>query len=265
VKLYQRIITIGAATVAGLAGSLIAAVPAHASAPTIFVDYDDECLPDGTRQVTWEVFNTAASLTATITAVTLLPAGSTVSDIEVGATIPGDDSLPGSQILPGDASSAKLTVSASWPGVESPYTDDASATAEFRGTCSPLYTVTEDCAGITFTFPAVDDGGEFPPKPIDVSLIPSTGDSQAFQLKGGDPEKKVTFPGSTGLTVALSYGDDFKKTHAWTSAPCPVPDLPKTGSSLTGPAAIGGTLLLVGAALVIGTFMFRRRRTIAGS
>ncbi len=59
----------------------------------------------------------------------------------------------------------------------------------------------------------------------------------------------MSFPGSTG-------------THAFTHAPCP---LPLTGSSTTGPLALGGGLLVAGIALIAGLFLFRRRRTVASS
>jgi hypothetical protein len=101
-----------------------------------------------------------------------------------------------------------------------------------------------------------------PPHSVDITLTPSVGDPEVITLVEDGDDQTVTFPGSTGLTAKVSILRLFEKTHARTHAPCP---LPLTGSSLTGPAVIGGSLLLVGAALIVGLFAFRRRRTVASS
>jgi hypothetical protein len=278
----RRILSIAAAAAAGLAASLVLASPA--SAHHIDIGVSKTCQQDGTWKVTWTVNNSEDDLAGKVTAVALTPAGTTVSNIVVDAVLPADGSLVGTQIVPGDAAGATISVTVHWNRDGQDHSDTKSNGVEFTYKCESTYTVAQTCDSITFTFKA-------PPAPVvpasapltdtgvylagaaltssSIKLHPSVGSDVTFTLNSGDPDKVVSFPGSPGLTVVVTI-DNFEKTHTFTHDPCPTtpspsPSLATTGSSLSSPLGIGAALVLVGIGLIAALFMFRRRRTVAGS
>jgi hypothetical protein len=259
----RRILSLAAAAVVGLATTLLLASPASAHDTDVTPEVTCD-ISTGVATVTWKITTTnEPGKHFGFREVEFGPASGTVTGLasEVGFPHANGAIITATQVLPaGFDGYATIAYGAEWD-------DDAKASAEdkisLKGECVQGYTVTEDCNGITFTFTPPDFRVDTEtPHTIDVTLTPSVGDPKTITLVEGGPDQTVSFAGSTGLTVTVTIGEEFKNTHAWTHAPCP---LPLTGSSLTGPAVIGGSLLLVGAALIAGLFMFRRRRTVASS
>ena len=278
----RRPLGLALAIVAG-AAVLAVATPANATdtnAEHLTVAHSDQCLADGQRKVTWTVTNSRPDATILTTVMlTSVPAGfgfANGSGVTVGATLPASPaSVTGVQLLPATAVSASLQVGVLF---DKGISITGTGTVVFEGTCTPQYTVTQDCHGITFTFKAPPAGYEG--KGTDVSLNPSVGTEESFIIKPGDADKIVTFPGTTGLTIDLEYGD-FEARHAWAHDPCPSPSaspspsarpsvspspsLPVTGSSLTGVIGIGAGLLVGGVALIALFLVLRRRRSVTSA
>jgi hypothetical protein len=264
--LARRALSVALATATG-AAMLALATPAYATARavdnTITVTHTTRCLPNGQREVTWTVTDTQEN-EATISAVTLnsTPTATGFVDgniIKVGATIPGDDGTrTDKQLMPGTNNSASLQVTAHIGSGEFETVHSGSDAFEFA-TCNPAYTVSQDCTGITFVFKGLPPGEAV--ISFLVTLHPSVGTDQSFTIKSGDPDKTVTIAGAPGLTVDLSYGDNFKTSYAFTHDPCPT--LPKTGSNLGGTIGAGIGLVVGGAALLLLLVVLRRRRTAA--
>jgi hypothetical protein len=266
---------VAAAALIGGATAMALASPARADGQTPIYDIDGSaeyvCQANGTFKIFWFVNNLNTSLPAEITAVTATP-NTPVSTIVVGATIPANGGLEGSQTVPGNTDTASLVVTAKWTPIGA---DDITDTTEievgFEEDCSPLYTVAQDCKGITFTFtplssPEISLGNSDTFVLVSralisyhVKLIPSTGSPVEFDVTEGDPPKVATFPGSPGLTVDVIVDESEKITEAWTHEPCPLPD---TGSNVGTVVAVGAGLVMVGAALIVGLFVLRRRRPI---
>jgi hypothetical protein len=260
----RRALSVALATGAAL---FALATPAQAHAfgdddtPHLTITHSTVCLPDGQRQVTWTVA-TERDDDGTISAVTLgstpVAAGFVNGNIiKVGETLPGDGgSLSDKQVMPGTNTSASLAVSAKFGSGEFIETISGSDAFEFTP-CIPLYTVSQDCNGFTFVFKGLPAGEAIITR--HVTLHPSVGADQSFDMKSGDPDKTVTIAGAPGLTVELSYGDGFKASYAFTHDPCPT--LPKTGSNLGGTIGAGIGLVVVGTALLVLVVAMRRRRS----
>jgi hypothetical protein len=273
----RRLASLAVAAIAGIAATALFASPAaaHHSEVTSEVTCD---INAGQQTVTWTI--TPSDEPGThfgFRDVVTTPAAGTVTGLasEVGFPHANGEVITVTHVLPADFDGdAGITYKLEW--------DDEADQSQggkqvVKASCPQIYTVAEDCNGITFTFTAPDappaEPEESPgpdetadavvtPRSVDITLTPSVGDPKVVTLVEGGPNQTVSFPGSTGLTVKVSITELFEKTHAWTHAPCP---LPLTGGSLTGPAAIGGSLLLLGAALIVGLFVFRRGRRVAGA
>jgi hypothetical protein len=281
----RRLLSIAAATVAGLAAALVIASPASAHDPSISATTTCD-VATGEWTVAWKVINDFGQV-GTLTTVTPPSGGGTLTVIVTGATVPAKSGavngvLAENQTFPNSVNSATLSAVMDWPDDFAPKT--ISKTAYKPAGCIKAYTVAQTCDSITFTFKA-------PPAPVvpasapltdtgvylagasltssSIKLHPSVGSDVTFTLNSGDPDKVVSFPGSPGLTVVVTI-DNFEKTHTFTHDPCPTtpspsPSLATTGSSLSSPLGIGAALVLVGIGLIAALFMFRRRRTVAGS
>jgi hypothetical protein len=198
---------------------------------------------------------------------------------------PVAEDFTGVQRVPGDTDFAELDVVAKWSDDATHPGDEEVSLAEELGSCLKTYLVAQTCDSITFTFKA-------PPAPVvpasaplietgvylagyaltssSIKLHPSVGADVQFTLNSGDPDKVVSFPGSPGLTVDVIIDNGPKQTHTFTHDPCPTtpspsPSLATTGSSLSSPLGIGAALVVVGIGLIAALFLFRRRRTVAGS
>jgi hypothetical protein len=265
----RRLLGMAFATVVGTAVLAVAA-PASAASTTehLTLGHSALCLPNGQREVTWTVTSSRpASSTLSVVDLTSNPAGFGFVDgtiIKVGATLPASPGqLVDKQLLPGNAIGASLHVETVFTSSDVKTTVPGDDQIAFDGTCTPAYTVTQDCHGITFTFKAPPVGTTV--ISILVTLHPSVGSDQSFTIKSGDPDKTVTIPGSPGLKVDLSYGGNFKTTYTWSHDPCPSPTLPITGSHLTGVIGIGAGLVGGGVGLIVLMLVLRRRRTVSGT
>jgi hypothetical protein len=265
-RFARRALSVALATATG-AAMLALAAPAYAHGgdnPTVVtVGHTSTCLPDGERQVIWSV-STNSESDSTISKVDLASAPTNTgfvngNIIKVGATLPGSpSSLSDKQLMPGTNTSASLAVTSIFGDGELATPVKGSDEATFEP-CTPWYTVTQDCTGITFVIgpPPVGDAV------FHVTLHPSVGADQSFNMTSGEADKTVTFPGSPGLTVDLSYGEGFKKSYAWDHAPCPT--LPTTGTRIGGTIGTGAGLVVGGVLLLLALVWLRRRRAVSGS
>jgi hypothetical protein len=270
----RRLLSFAAAAVAGLAATFVMASPA--SAHTATIDADVSCGIDGAWTVTWTLSNDWGT-NATISDLVVDPAGSAISDdpITNGTLIPHNGSISGSQTFPNSATGASLGFKATWPAIPDKDNGDNhtySKHIDFGRTCTPLYSAVETCDSVTFTVnapeaPASESDADIEvaaaPRSVDVVLTPSSGDPKTVTVTEGGENHEVTFPATTGMTVEISIPElEWSTIYHFAHEPCP---LPVTGASTTGPILIGASLLVVGVALVSGLFLFRRRRTVAGS
>jgi hypothetical protein len=119
----------------GTAGALALATPA--SAHHVTVTGTAECITDtGEWQITWTVTNSEDDIPGTVTGVVATP-DTPVSDIVVGATLPADGTLVGTQVVPGATSSASLTVAIEWTRPYKKIRDRDTGTVPLDGTCAP--------------------------------------------------------------------------------------------------------------------------------
>jgi LPXTG-motif cell wall-anchored protein len=149
-SVLRRPLAVAGAAFVGLAAAVAIAAPASAHFTTVAGDY--RCVSDtGQWEVTWTVTNSQTDLTAELTEVTYEPAHD-AKTIKTGATLPvkGDGPLHEVQSLPGDATTAKLSVKAVWTNG---HQGSASKQLEFQGTCEkkdrakPGVTFTSACDG----------------------------------------------------------------------------------------------------------------------
>ena len=281
---FKRAAAIAAGALLGMTGAVAFAMPASAHAGG--VEGSAVCdTTTGEWVVTWTVTNDMPNKLATIKKVVfLLPEGSTVTNIVDGAQVPlaqGGElgKLTGEQRVPGDQTEAKLRVKISWP--EKKEEPAYQKRVKFDGPCeepdepTPTPTPTpgqpteppaepgqptggeeSTCEELILTLSNPEDG-----EPITVTFTPSTGDPQTVTAEPGTTET-VTFPGSEGLKVVPSIGDEVGDPIAWTPEDCETGgggggDLPVTGAAAGGIAGGAALLLAVGAGLF---FMARRRR-----
>ncbi len=110
----RRAVVVAIAMLAGAFAALIGAAPAsaHFSGVTGTAVCDNDT---GEWVVTWTVEVHRTNLPGTLTKVELTPAGSTVTNIQVGATIPNPGSLVGVQRVPNSESVADIVIRAAWP------------------------------------------------------------------------------------------------------------------------------------------------------
>ena len=267
----RRLFSLASAGLVGLAATVLFASPASAHTSTIDVDFGCD-VNTGAPTITWTI--TPSDQPGThfgFRDVVTTPDAGTVTGIANEAGFPhanGDVITVKHELPAGFTGEVSISYTVAWDDEYDAKKSDK-VTIE-TGDCPVIYTVTETCDTITFHFtaPEAPEPDDVPklqaltPHSIDVTLTPSVGDPKTITLTEGGEDQTVSFPGSTGLTVKVDFEELFSKTHAFTHAPCP---LPLTGSSTTGPLAIGGGLLVAGIALIAGLFLFRRRRTVASS
>jgi hypothetical protein len=257
----RRLLTFASAAVIATAFALsFATSPASAIAiQDLSIAGHATCQPDGTIMVDWSLGNPNGA-DATITQVDLTPTGTTVTSITVGAIVPANNGgLDGVQILPSGQTDASLDVHANINN--SPVS--ASQKVTFDAPCAPLYTVQSTCDGLVITMkgPAVEGNRTF-------TLEPSNGNPQQITVGPGET-KTVTLTGPPGFKVTVTVGN-FEKTYTWvkpedcTTTPPPThsatPQLPTTGTDVTGFVSVGLVLVLAGAALLFVLLALRRRR-----
>ena len=115
----RRTAVLTAGAMIGLSGAFALTGPASAHHP-IFEPGAPCVNEDGTWQVSWTVGNSESHKEGTLTDVQLTPAGSSITNIKVGAILPmrGSDkpALQGVQTLGADDKVAQIGVSVQWPG-----------------------------------------------------------------------------------------------------------------------------------------------------
>ena len=249
----------------------LSATPAHAHAVTITATHKCDT-STGNWIVTWTLTNDQRRKTATLTAVSKQPAGTPLTVIAVGAVLSKPfGSIEGTQIVPGSATVARLTVTADWERIAADNYQTVIRTAYGRedlddGPCEqdkPQFEATpsSDCDSISVT---VKNTGK-----IDITGTVSSGnDSRPLALAPNATSEPFEFPGGDGVTVTVAVQGADSKTFTWQKPEdCPTPttpppttttpDLPVTGASLSTLIGVGGALVLVGVALL---FVLRRRR-----
>jgi LPXTG-motif cell wall-anchored protein len=261
----------------GLAGAVAIAAPASAHHPE--VNADSSCVnEDGTWTVKWTVTNSEDDLTADITGVEALPAGSKFTGIKATDTLPkaGEGTLQAVQTVPADADYAKLTVAAHWKRDGNDINADRSGhtgkpTEKCDKTPPPATTppappaepgqpepiIKQDCETITLGLKNPKDGEEFT-----LNFKTSKGEERSDVIEPGE-SKSETFSATPGFKVTLSIkGVEGSETVAY-QQPDNCDDsgqgggLPKTGAAAGSIAAGAAVLLIAGVVLF---FVARRRK-----
>jgi hypothetical protein len=234
--------------------------PANASGPPTIAFEDQICLPDGSSNVFWDVFNTK-DVAIKLLALDLTPAGSP-NDFTPNALLAAGAEVEFTQLVPAGTAGASATVSFLPTGEQDVAT--ASDSAEL-----------EDCPVLVgATFQPNCDGT------TNVHIFNKTDGTIDFHLNGDDSAANMQTVLSGGTADIPNVPADAqghvtvqaeKFTFAdfeWTSpSDCPSPtttpdaSLPTTGSSLTGIVGAGGGLLIGGIIVLAALFLLRRRRT----
>jgi hypothetical protein len=268
-RILHRFLALAAVTVVASASALAVASPASAHASKVKGSYDcDEAT--GNWVVTWTVGHTEEDIPATLIEVVLEPEGSTVTNIEEGATLEPGGVLTGVQVLPPEATGASLAVRAKWirDGKEITDRNPGRDHVTFKDTCEkptppspepepepakPSLGVEATCDKFTLTFANPEDGEDF-----DVTLTPSTGEAVTLEVAAGESET-ADFPASEDLTVEISAGGETATVAYEKPDNCDGGGggLPVTGPAIGGIIGAAALLLAAGAALFLAA---RRRR-----
>lgn len=261
--------TIGLAAAVGVAtlASVLLPGTAHAHEPT--VTGAAECdVETGNWIVTWKVTNSEADLAGTLTEVSVIPADAPLPGIAVGDALPtAPDALTAKQTLPGSATSASLSVTATWQRPTFTVTESASASVELGGSCEkPREEPREPKPSATFTSTCdatvkVDlVNAEEATAPATFQVTSRDGFLQSVKVGPGE-EKSVTVPPGQGERIAVTAGDKVIATGAFEEPESCGPQLPKTGASLPGLVSGGVALVMVGIAIL---FNVRKRPPVRG-
>jgi LPXTG-motif cell wall-anchored protein len=157
-SLRRPLAVLGAALV-GLTGAVAVSAPASAHHTTITATADCDKL-SGERVITWTVVNSETDKAATLQQVTPNPKTAVIVAVEgavpaalEGAVIPEGGSVQAVQRVPGDTTSATLSVYALWKKNGKDNTSSGSIDLSRDGACSPAPTCVElDQATYSHTF-----------------------------------------------------------------------------------------------------------------
>jgi hypothetical protein len=164
-RVIRRAFALAAGTAVATAAALAMASPASAHHSSVEGTYlCDEVT--GEWVVTWTVGNSQPDLDATLKIVELEPAGTTLSEIVVGATVPAGGRLTDVQLVPADQTFAKLTVAAEWPNGRKDK-QPVSGKVKFEGVCEkpttpPTPTPTATPTATPTPPPGGEGGGDLP-------------------------------------------------------------------------------------------------------
>lgn len=254
----RRLAALSVAAFAGATAALVLASPASAHHPTVA----GKAVCDSAKGdwvVSWTVGNTEDDLTGEILEVTLTPAGTTVTNITVGATIPedGDGTLDGVQRVPADQQSASLTVKALWVRDGKKIKASASDQVDFEGTCAagPAASFSTDCTGVVTV--KLTNGADATAD-AQFTVTGTNGFSEKISVPAGT-EKAVTVPAANSAEVTVTEGPNNTVVATGKRAvPGSCGNLPVTGVKAGAAAAGALGLAAAGAAL----FVVARRRRI---
>jgi LPXTG-motif cell wall-anchored protein len=179
----RRLAALGGSALLGMTAVLTLAGPASAHYPTVKGEATCDTAT-GDWSVTWKVANSEGDITGELTEVSLTPAGTTVTNIEVGAALPksGDGPLVGVQNVGNDQESATLKVKVEWIRGKKKITEKGEDTVKFKGDCKK-----EEAS------PSPSASSPVPPPAESASPAPGAG--------GGGP----TLP-TTGASIGTAVG-----------------------------------------------------------
>lgn len=255
----RHVLALTGAALAGTVAALAFASPAsaHHSEVTGQAVCD---LATGEFVVNWTITSNAPAQVThyRLASVELTPAGSTVTNIaETGAgQFPHAVATPltGVQRLPGNATSASLTVEAQWKNLfneEKPRT----GTVQFNGVCAkPSATFATVCDGkVTVT---LENNATFATATATLVVTGKDGWTSPPQVLEPGKETKVEVPAANSAEVKVLLGETVIATGG-RALPANCGGLPVTGVKIG--TAVGGALGLLG----LGSMLFvaaRRRR-----
>lgn len=259
----RRLSAIAGATLAGIAATLAFASPAAAHHPIV----EGQAVCDtaaGDWVVTWKVGNSETDLTGKIIEMTLTPAGTTVTNIAVGATLPkkGDGVLTGVQRVSADKTQAKLAVTARWIRNGDTITEDASATVSFKEACvkqtapEPTASFSTGCDGVvTVTL----KNGADATAPAEFTVAGKDGWVARKTVEPGKTDDSIKVPAANSQEITVTEGaDNTPVAKSGRAVPANCGGLPVTG--VQAGAIATGALALLGAGA--GLFVVARRRRI---
>jgi LPXTG-motif cell wall-anchored protein len=224
----RRLAVLATGALLGLGGVLAIAAPASAHHPIVTGSAHCET-STGDWIVDWEVANSESDLTGKLTDVTLEPAGTTVTNIVVGATLPvsGDGPLKGVQRVAANETGAKLTVDAEWWRNGNHITSTKSGEVTFAGSCE------EDHALPTASTDSACDGS------VAVTLANAKDATKSAKFtvegaKGFSVEKTVApgeqvvvnVPAESATDITISADGKVLKKDSWKQpADCELPSV----------------------------------------
>jgi LPXTG-motif cell wall-anchored protein len=228
-RFLRRLAVLAGGALLGMTTILTLAAPASAHHPIVSGAADCDTTT-GEWVVTWKVANSESDLTGKLTGVSLEPAGTTVTNIVEGATLPvsGDGPLEGVQRVAADQTSAKLSVDAEWWRDGKHITSSKSGEVTFGGSCkqdhaSPTTSTVSACDGsVTVTLANAEDAT----KPATFTVTGAKGFSVEKTVKPGD-QVVVTVPAESATKITISADGKVLKEDSWKQpAEC---DLPSVG------------------------------------
>lgn len=232
--MYRRVLAVAGSVVIGLIGAVFLASPASAHHTTVEgAPYCDTST--GEWVVTWTVnsYAPAEAPTYRLIDVVLTPEGSTVSNIvkTEGEGFPHQSGAPltGEQRLPGDATSASLSVRAQWSnGWEEK--DLRTGEVTFEGTCEKpvgevAATHASTCDELVVTATNPEDGVA-----TTVTVTTSAGGTEEFDLEPG-ADHSVSFPAAEDLTFEVIVDGTVIASGAWENPGDCVVEIPVAAQS----------------------------------
>jgi hypothetical protein len=266
-RIGRRILAVAASVSIGIVGALALASPASAHHTNI--TGTAECPgPDGTWVVTWTVTSWATSYhNATqykITSLQTTPAETEISGIPLNTWRDMDQAFVGEQVLPAEADTAQIEVSAKWnnnvgktntsPTVHKPEPCEeerpSPVTVDHESTCDELLVTVDNSAG---------------DKTVDVLITTTAGHEEKSDVDAGH-SWTISFTPTDEFTYGVAIDGEPLAQGGWTEPEdCDEPEgggggdeeLPVTGAQSA--LIAGGALLLLtaGGAMYV---MARRRR-----
>jgi hypothetical protein len=259
----RRVLVLGGAALVGVAAAVALASPASAHHPIVTGNaVCDTAVGDWV--VTWTVDNSESDLQGRLIDVDLTPAGTTVTNIVVGATLPrhGEGTLTGTQKVPARETSARLTVEGQWNRDGRIIQAKDSATVTFEGRCAPPEQPTTPkpsasfataCDGqVTVTLANAADATA----PAEFTVTGKNGFTAKKTVAPGAEDKSIVVPAANSGEITVTSGDFTATGKRVVPGSCG--GLPVTGVKVG--AAAAGALGLVGVGA--GLFLVARRRRV---
>jgi LPXTG-motif cell wall-anchored protein len=204
----------------GMTAAIALAAPASAHHPIVSGKAVCESAT-GEWVVTWSVANSESDITGKLTGVSLEPAGTTVTNIVVDATLPksGDGPLQGIQrVPPANNTGAKLTVDAEWWRGKTHITNSASGEVTFGGSCkqnhaNPSASFSSNCDGsVIVTIANATDAT----KPAAFTVVGENGFSENHTVEPGK-QLPVLVPAKSATKITVTADGKTVASGAWTA------------------------------------------------